>query len=86
MWYNGIRKKHGAGSSMGASPIPICTASGNQHAPDPAYNHSSGYLLLVWYDYRNGLPDIYGQRVDSLGNQIGSEIAICTATEGNGNA
>ena len=66
--------------TLWAYPIAICTANGAQHAPDLAYNSSSGHFLVVWYDYRSGLPDIYGQLVDSFGNLIGSEIAICTAT------
>ncbi|MCX7785528.1 MAG: T9SS type A sorting domain-containing protein [candidate division WOR-3 bacterium] len=37
---------------------------------------SLGNTIIVWIDYRNGNPDIYGQLYDYLGNPLGSNFII----------
>lgn len=43
----------------------------------------AGGAIIVWQDNRNGNPDIYAQKVDSLGSILwtGGGIAVCTAME-----
>ena len=71
-----------ANGTLLSSPMPISTASNDQHAPDLAYNGNTGYFLVVWQDHRGGAADIYGRLVDSFGNLISGDIAICTASGG----
>jgi hypothetical protein len=41
-----------------------------------------GGFFIVWKDYRNGTPDIYAQRVDSLGNKLWAAdgVPVCGNT------
>jgi hypothetical protein len=62
-------------------PISVSVTSGFQYGPDLAYDPDSGDFLVVWYDYRSGLPDIYGQLIDgSSWEPIGGNFPICTAS------
>jgi len=70
-----------ANGTLAGSNFPISTAANGQENPSVAYNSSTNQYLVVWHDHRNGISnlDIYGQLVDSVGNLVGSEIAVSTA-------
>lgn len=60
---------------------PVCTAN-NYQIDLRMMEDGEGGFFIVWKDYRNGTPDIYGQRVDSLGNLLwpSNGVAICANT------
>ncbi len=60
---------------------PVCTAN-NYQIDLRMMEDGEGGFFIVWKDYRNGTPDIYGQRVDSLGNLLwpNNGVAICANT------
>jgi hypothetical protein len=62
-----------------ADGVAICTATGNQFAPQIATDGAGG-AIMTWRDYRTGDPDIYAQRVDASGNVpwTADGVAICT--------
>jgi hypothetical protein len=47
--------------------IPACSAIGNQQNLDIVTDGSNG-AIVTWEDYRNGLPDIFAQRILSNGS------------------
>ena len=47
----------------------------NQFSPDVCVS-PGGEFLIVWYDYRNGNYDIYGQLYDATGTPIGTNFLI----------
>jgi hypothetical protein len=47
--------------------IPVCTAAGDQTFPE-IITGSSGEAIIIWKDSRNGLNEIYSQRLNTLGN------------------
>ena len=67
-----------------ASGLPLCTATGNQHAP-VIVGDGSGGAIVVWYDARNGRGnyDIYAQRITPGGGVASgwpsNGLALCTA-------
>jgi hypothetical protein len=50
--------------------IAVCGAMGNQSAVDIVSTTSIAGLVLTWKDGRNGLTDIYAQKVDPNGNLL----------------
>lgn len=48
---------------------PVCTEN-NYQIDLRMMEDGVGGFFIVWKDYRNGTPDIYAQRVDSLGNLL----------------
>ncbi|MCK4233637.1 hypothetical protein KAX75_04360 [candidate division WOR-3 bacterium] len=59
--------------------FPISIEPGNQHYPAIAWDGSN--FLVVWGDWRNNSDyDIYGQRVDSLGDTLG-QFTISTVAD-----
>jgi hypothetical protein len=62
-----------------ADGVAICTATGNQFAPQITSDGAGG-AIMTWRDYRTGDPDIYAQRVDASGNVpwTADGVAICT--------
>ena len=61
-------RRVGAGGTVQwtADGIALCTASGNQQAPQ-LITDGMGGAIAVWYDYRAGNWDIYAQRVSAAG-------------------
>jgi hypothetical protein len=53
------------GTVIDTSGIPISTEAENQLNPSITYDGKN--FLVVWEDYRNGLPDVYGTEVTSNG-------------------
>jgi len=61
--------------------IRICNANGIQNKPQICTDMNGG-AIIVWQDYRGGIPDIYAQRINSAGTAqwTADGVAICTAT------
>ena len=57
--------------------FPISTAPGQQLWSDVASDGEN--FLVVWTDYRNGSPDIYGQLLTGSGSLIDTSFPISTA-------
>ncbi|MBI4547121.1 MAG: T9SS type A sorting domain-containing protein [Ignavibacteriae bacterium] len=49
--------------------IPICTANDDQQAPAITSDDAGG-AIIVWADRRDGLFDVYAQRVNALGQTL----------------
>gem|GEM_PF-1753827 len=65
-------------AEFGIDQPVITRASDNQLRPQVASNGNG--FLVVWIDYRSGLSDIYGARVDASGNLLDSSgLLICDA-------
>ena len=43
--------------------IAVCTATGDQRNPRAAYDGMNG-VVVTWEDYRNGICEVYAQRID----------------------
>ncbi|MEM4729558.1 MAG: Ig-like domain-containing protein [Thermoplasmata archaeon] len=66
------------GKQLG-NEIPVCTLSGGQTRPSIAVDSKDNFII-TWADFRDGQYfDIYAKIFDKDGNQIGNEIAVCTA-------
>ena len=67
----------------GTTGVSLCGDPGTQDSPRVVADGAGG-AIIVWRDMRNGLGDIYAQRVDSTGStQWDTDgVAICTATGG----
>ena len=59
---------------------PVCATPGNQTLPSVVGDRSGG-AVLAWQDTRNGLADIYAQRLDASGAALwlSGGIALCGA-------
>jgi hypothetical protein len=64
-----------------ANGVPICTNANNQYAPGMSADGSGG-AIIAWQDDRNGLLDIYAQKVNASGvvQWTANGIAISAAT------
>jgi len=58
---------------------PVCTATDKQ-VDTRMMDDGHGGAFIAWKDYRNGMPDIYIQHLDSLGNALwqADGVALCT--------
>ena len=75
------QRVNGAGTvQWTADGVVLCADAGNQDAPAITTDGAGG-AIVAWYDWRNGLPDIYAQRVNPSGavqwNVDG--VAVCAA-------
>ncbi len=63
-----------------ANGVVVCNAADEQYDPQPVSDAAAG-AIIAWYDWRNGAPDIYMQRIDSSGASLwtANGNAICTA-------
>jgi hypothetical protein len=61
--------------------VPVCMEASTQDKPTVVSDPLGG-VIVVWRDLRNGEPDIYAQRLDSLGSSQwpDSGLAVSTAT------
>ena len=61
--------------------LPVCTATGSQQSPAAVLDGAGG-VFLAWSDPRNGVSDVYAQRIDAGGNALWTAdgIPVCTAT------
>jgi hypothetical protein len=66
--------------------IPISTTFNDQKLPQIAPDGSGG-AIIVWQDSRNGVPQIYAQRMDGAGvvQWTTDGVPICTAVGGQSN-
>ncbi len=70
------------GSMMGSNfRINDDAGSAQQHAPRVAVS-PEGWLVVTWYDNREGNDDIFVQRFDSLANPLGGNVRINSDTDG----
>ena len=65
-----------------ADGVALCAAANNQDAPTIATDGAGG-AIVTWFDGRNGLTDIYAQRVNAAGalQWTADGIAICGAAD-----
>jgi hypothetical protein len=58
----------------------VCNAPTDQNGPVIVGDYAAG-AIIAWYDWRNGAPDIYMQRIDQTGAALwtANGNAICTA-------
>ncbi|MBN1163185.1 MAG: T9SS type A sorting domain-containing protein [Candidatus Krumholzibacteriota bacterium] len=66
-----------------ANGIAVCDAVNSQHDPQ-LVSDGCGGAIITWTDSRTGHPDIYAERIDSLGNSMWGDtngVAVCTAGE-----
>jgi len=59
--------------------VPICTADGDQVAPQFIPDGTGGGIV-TWQDYRGGQEDVYAQRVDGTGTARWAENGIPIST------
>jgi len=70
-------RRVGSDGSLISSEIPIATLTNFESNPAVAYNTADNEYLVVWeHRYASGDHDIYGQRLDSDGTQVGGSIVI----------
>src|SRR5438128_7384928 len=64
--------------------VPICTATGDQQAPQ-SVSDGAGGAIIAWHDARSGNNDIYAQRVRASGAVDpawpANGRALCTAAD-----
>lgn len=60
--------------------VALCTANGEQYVPAVVPDGSGG-AIAMWVDYRNGVSDIYAQRISESGTPLWAPdgIALCIA-------
>ncbi len=65
--------------------VPICTATAHQGYPE-LVSDSAGGAIITWGDDRDGIEDIYAQRIHGNGQVLWEPngVAICTAPRGQG--
>ena len=65
------QKTDSQGNRLWAQDVRVNSDTGTASQSSPAIaSDSSGNLLLVWRDERNGNPDIYAQKIDSNGSRL----------------
>ena len=65
-----------ANQLVGSNFIVNDLSSTAQHHSPKAIISSEGWMIVTWYDNRNGNDDIYIQKIDSLGNLIGGNVMV----------
>jgi len=62
--------------------VAVCTAVGDQWFTPPIPDGTGG-CFVVWADPRNGIPDIYAQRIDASGAAVwtANGVVVCSATD-----
>ncbi|MHC4428984.1 MAG: hypothetical protein ACYS0D_10350, partial [Planctomycetota bacterium] len=78
----GQRIDAATGAEIGRNDLRI-GATGQAYVPDVAYNSAANEYLIVWYEngYEEGdVREIYAQRLDADGNQIGIDDAQMSGT------
>ena len=66
---NGNRLWENGAGSDDYTGIPVSINSYHQLAPE-IESDGFGGAIITWEDYRTGSPDIYAQRIDSVGNRL----------------
>lgn len=59
--------------------FPISNAVNSQLNPSVSWSEDKKAWLVVWEDIRSDTSDIWGQIIDTLGKQVGSNFPICQA-------
>jgi hypothetical protein len=62
--------------------VGVCTAPASQEKPDIASDGAGG-AIIVWTDNRDGVNDVYAQRIDSTGTPLWTTDGIPVATGSN---
>jgi hypothetical protein len=63
-----------------ADGVPLSLAGSHQKSPH-IISDGSGGAIVAWYDFREGVPDIYAQRIDAKGALLwpSSGVCVCSA-------
>jgi len=64
-----------------ANGRPVTAATGDQRESDLASDDFGG-ALVVWHDQRNGVHDIYAQRINGSGTQLWAQNGVPVCSEG----
>lgn len=66
-----------------ANGVVICNAAGHQESPTLVTDGAGG-AIITWQDLRNGVEDIFAQRVNGAGavQWVANGRSVCTATGG----
>ncbi len=69
-------------SQWSGDGVVLCTDANYQIGPTIVSDGAAG-AIVTWFDFRNGGPDIYAQRVNASGIPLwtGDGVAICTAVD-----
>jgi len=64
--------------------VPICTLSASNSNYTAMVADGYGGAIIAWEDNRSGLPKVYAQRVDSMGNKLWTEngVNVCSYHSG----
>jgi hypothetical protein len=65
----------------GPDGIDVCASAGDQYNPEITADGSGG-AIIAWWDYRDGIGDIYAQRVDGDGNLLWDTDGVPVCTDG----
>lgn len=59
--------------------VPVCTADGDQWIPQICADDAGG-AIIAWRDYRDGVWDVYAQRISAEGyvHWMSDGVAVCT--------
>jgi hypothetical protein len=80
---NGVSDIYGArvdpkGEVLDKTGIALTTTGGGEYGPDVASDGST--FFVVWGDYRAATADVYGRRVDAMGNPDAAATPLVTVT------
>jgi len=79
-----VRRVSASGTPLWtANGVALCTAVNDQYAPTIASDGAGG-AIVAWDDYRTGISDIYGRRVDAAGTPLwtANGVPLCAAANG----